>query len=44
MKYLYKEFSDINNSANLARKGHSVLVLEAGEDNGASLLQQVPPL
>uniref|UniRef100_A0A0B7K873 Glucose-methanol-choline oxidoreductase N-terminal domain-containing protein n=2 Tax=Bionectria ochroleuca TaxID=29856 RepID=A0A0B7K873_BIOOC len=30
-------------AANLARKGHSVLVLEAGEDNGASLLQQVPP-
>ncbi|KAF7560563.1 hypothetical protein G7046_g3583 [Stylonectria norvegica] len=30
-------------AANLARKGHSVLLLEAGEDNGDSLLQQLPP-
>lgn len=31
-----------SSSANLARKGHSVLLLEAGEDHGDSLLQRVP--
>ena len=29
-------------SANLARAGHSVLLLEAGGDNGNSLIERVP--
>lgn len=28
--------------ANLARAGHSVLLMDAGEDRGDSLLQRVP--
>ena len=30
------------NRANLARAGHSVFVIEAGEDHGDSRLQQIP--
>ncbi|KAL2843736.1 hypothetical protein BJY01DRAFT_264195 [Aspergillus pseudoustus] len=29
-------------AANLARKGHSVVLLEAGDDQGSNLVQQVP--
>lgn len=29
-------------AANLARAGHSVFVIEAGEDHGDSLLQRAP--
>ena len=31
-------------AANLARAGHSVFLIEAGEDHGDSLLQQIPSL
>ena len=30
------------NSANLARSGHSVFLIEAGGDNGDNLAEQVP--
>jgi choline dehydrogenase len=31
-------------SANLAREGHSVFLIEAGGDNHTSILQQLPAL
>jgi hypothetical protein len=31
-------------SANLARAGHSVFLIEAGEDNGDARIQQMPSL
>jgi choline dehydrogenase len=31
-------------SANLARAGHSVFLLEAGDDQGDTLLQRLPSL
>ena len=33
-----------NFSANLARAGHSVFLIEAGDDHGDSLLQRVPAM
>ena len=45
-KFLTICFATIANkfSANLARAGHSVFLIEAGEDHGDSLLQRVPAM